>query len=549
MKKSGIIFTLYLVSLICYSQDDVRFYLHQIDENTLSFESPFCMKFFDIENFSQYTLRKNPAFVHFQNKREDSISDLPTIRYKRILAGSFFSCNVNGEYLFHQGKRLAEASLFAAGEQSIANLGTFLGSVSYVSKRHTHALLNYATNPEDYFPYIVSDTLGQGTVSFEDYAIKGGFGFTHKNTHYGIGASYNGVISARLTDPRFSTYTSWLRFDMGIVSRWQHNVYSLRLFPEFNRQNISVKDFRGLGTKYFQFYGFGAWNRKESSAGYNYQRLMTLKGVGLDFAYKRLPVNKKSPDFTVRFLYNFREMNTHEGTNKNLFSTNTHRFKSDVSFAKNRQNLTFYVLFVGDNRIRSGTEYIYENRKVEEENNLYDYVKVASSKMYHQKIYSNTIFLKTVYNISKQQSVHFQGGLNYYHYQERYVLPKKKNKNRTITPIAGIGYRGVFRKNQLTCTLSYLHTKSLENVFKIPDVRSKIVLQQAYIPSLINGAENNALLSELIYAYSLKNKRAIGIQCAFYYKKRTKIPASLSAIAKPQDREQSACNIKLFYLF
>lgn len=552
MKKYSIILLLLFVSIVCDAQSDLSFHLNKYDrkENTYDDITP---QIFDIENAPIYTLKRNPSFVHlYYNKADSALKDYSMKRMdtKNILKALLLYNKTDGDYNFNDGNKSLKGELLASGEIVFQGYGTLYGSASYSSERKENIQLNYATNMMDYYPYIVSDTIGCGKVTFERYEIDGGFGFQHKGFYYGIGGSYKGVSSYKLTDPRLSVYTYWFRFDIGVTKIVKNNLFSLKVYPEFNKQNISVSNYKQQTAKFFQFYGFGAWNKNESKGGYNYGRMMSITGYGIDFAYKKLTANKNSLGYSVNIVYNYRKMDTEEDSFKKLFSSYTHHFKPEITLSKKYNNFHFHLLITGDNNMRDGSEHVYENKKISEEQNLYKPVKVASNDMYNMNSFSNSLLFKTIYNHSLKQSYHLLGGINYSHYEEKYVMPVKRITNQSITPIIGIGYNRVNDKSSIETNLRFSTKIATDNVFNLPQLEEKTSILQAYIPYLIRGEESYTLLAEFAYSYAINHKSSIGGCLSIDYKKRTNAPYINHLFAfKEPNREVSAFKASLFYIF
>ncbi len=561
-KKNYIVLVLLVVSLLCKSQSDLSYQLNRFDKKVSTYED-VSSQIFDIENNYIYILRRNPAFIDLYYNNADSTLNSYQIKRMRpsaILLGSASFDKTNGDHVFYDGNKQFEGSVLAGGEKIIDGLGTLYGSASFSSGRKKNIYSNYATNPSDYYPYLVGDTLGVGDINNEKYEISGGFSFKHKGYYYGLGGTYTGISSSKVTDPRLSVYNSWLRLDFGIAKIIKNNLYSVKIYPELNRQNIDANNYTQKAASYFLYYGFGEWNRKESTIDNAYKKLMTINGIGADITYKRLSTNDNSINYTFNFVYNYRSMNTEDlmGASsltsrayKNLFSSTTHHFSPNFILSKRYKDFLFFLLLTGNNNIRKGTEHVYEKVSSSENNSsLKDYVKVGSNKLYSQNSYSNSAQFKAIYNLSPIRSLHFLGRINYDYYEEKYISPHRRICNQFFTPSIGIGYNSIFNKNSLEINLVFSAKRAIDNVFDLPAVDKETIIQQAYIPYLIRGEDNNTFSSEITYSHSVNQKSKIGSRVSFLYGQRTKAPyiTSLSQFVDP-NRESLRLNLNLFYIF
>lgn len=560
-KKNYIVLVLLVVSLLCKSQSDLSYQLNRFDKKVSTYED-VSSQIFDIENNYIYILRRNPAFIDLYYNNADSTLNSYQIKRMRpsaILLGSASFDKTNGDYVFYDGNKQFEGSVLAGGEKIIDGLGTLYGSASFSSGRKKNIYSNYATNPSDYYPYLVGDTLGVGDINNEKYEISGGFSFKHKGYYYGLGGTYTGISSSKVTDPRLSVYNSWLRLDFGIAKIIKNNLYSVKIYPELNRQNIDANNYTQKAASYFLYYGFGEWNRRESLKDNVYKEQMTISGIGVDIAYKKLRSKDNSIDYTFNIVYNYRNMNTEdrygEGTiretYRNLFTSRTHHFSPNFILLKKHRDFIFILSLAGNNNLRKGTEYVYERVSTSSTNSsLMNYVKVGSNKMYSQNSYSNSVQFKAIYNLSPVRSLHLLGRINHDYYEEKYISPHKRICNQSITPSIGIGYNSIFNKNSLEINLGFSAKRAIDNVFDLPAVDKETIIQQAYIPYLIRGEDNNTFSSEITYSHSVNQKNKIGSRISFLYGQRTKAPyiTSLSQFVD-RERESLKLNLNLFYIF
>lgn len=557
LKKHIIILLLLLSASLAMAQGDANVQLSKAqktydDQRTVS-------QTFNIEYIDWYTLRNNPAFHHYFSQESVNIIEFKNLKDKNSMEASFSTSNTKGEYLFYEGDKQTKGSARASGKMVIDGVGTLFGTASYTNENKKNTMLNYAVNPLNYYPYLVSDTLGMGNQKYETYYVDGGFGFTHRGMYYGVGVTYQGIASSKLTDPRLSIYDSWFKLDFGITKSFKKHLLAAKVYPEFNRQKIAASSSLFEAPSVMQFNGFGTWKATEVKSTQSYDRLLTVNGYGMELTYKRLKEKEDDLGYDFSLKYNHRKMNTEDNsqlgfesnTKLNLFSRNTHHISPSISFNKKLSKVNLTVLLAGNNEISKGTEHIYNSQKVSGEQNLYDYIKVASNQFYTQQNFVNSASFKLVYPTSAANAYHVLARIQHQHYQEKYVFPNKKIENVSLSPSLGIGYNSSFKKNNVAFNLVYTQQFALSNSYDVPNVMNWINIQQSYIPFLIRGEEHYKIESELLYTHSLDNIQSIGAKLDVAYIKRNASTKSENLVTYISERSRSifAFDFKLFYLF
>lgn len=526
---------LWSACLLTYAQNDLSLSLK------LSPESP--------DHKGLFSLRENPALIHWMANDSTFSLGLPSF-HKNIIRSGIYTTKTQGDFLFHQGNHTLAGGAYAFGEKHYTHLGTLYGSVSYVREYNKDVSLNYAINPMDYYPYLVADSLGSGKVRKETYTVKGGFGFNLRKTYLGVYGEYEGIVSSKQTDPKQSAYNSWFRMNAGIATSFKNQIFSAYIQPELNKQHISVGGYKHASVKYFQFYGFGEWSHKESKAGYNYGRMMSIKGVKSNITFKRRLNHIEDFNYQASLSYHFQRMDTEENTYKNLFQANTHQLYGEIILSKRFGKWATYLLYSGDYSIRKGTESIYENKEVSEEQSLYDYTKVGENQLYKLTQSHSNFTLKATNHFSNRQAIEFSLGSKLLYYKETYLSPEKEIMNSIVQPFIDLSYKLRLQKHQMEFYSKWESRLPSSNTFKNPISSDDFMaLQQSYIPFLIRGESAQAFSLQAIHAYTLKNKQRIGTTIGFSYYHRSKKNHESAYQIGYSNRQQTNVNMSIFYLF
>lgn len=523
-----------------YAQGNSGFYLSD-PIPSLSEESAFLL------------LRENPAFVHCM--AEDS--SFKSYEFglnqfygkKNRVRSSFYMTDTNGDYLFYQGNKVAYGGIEAAGEKSYKRLGTLYGSASYMRESNRSVLLNYAIHPENYYPYLVSDTMGLGKMSKEIYRVAGGFGFCHRKVYWGVYGEYEGTVASKLTDPKLSVYDSWFRLRLGMSTLFGTHLFAAYLAPEMNKQNISSGSYKHAAVKYFQFYGFGEWSRKESKAGYDYGRMMGIKGMKANVIVKKKLNQPTDFNYLASFSYHFQRMATEEDSYKNLFIAPTHQIAGFFMCSKKHKHWTSCLIYAGGYSVRNGTENIYENKEVSEDQNLYDYTKVGENKLYKLSESYSKVLLKAICYFRSKHEMHYAIGGQYASYRETYLSPSKEVENQTFSPLVSIACKVNHKNQRLELYTQWEYKFPLLNKFDnpMPLQDNLTIVQQSYIPYLIRGESAHFFTVKAHYGYSLKNRHIIGGNLQFLHQLRTNVKDNYQMGSQYRKQYIFACS--LFYLF
>lgn len=471
---------------------------------------------FDIENTRSYAMYRHPALVGLS---ADTVAP-----YNALVQAAYSNENSDGDYLHYRGNRIWEGSLMAGGEMNVKGIGTLYGHASYGRGKNHGIYQSYAVRPEDYAPYFVSDSVSTGTLTAERYLIEGGLSMSHRDWRYGIGMFYEGIDGSKDTQPRRSVYSYWFRISLSAARITPQWILSAKVWPELSRQSTSasspVQTFRVL-----QFYGFGQWNRKESTTGYSYARDSKISGAGGELLFCTNPATAAAWRITASAAYNFRRLRTEETSFKELFHTSTHHLNHTVSLTGNPWGGTcLSVLLTGEASFRSGQENVYERQRQDEDQSLYDYVKVGSNNLYNCSRGTETLLAKATWNAAATHTFGVLAGVTADWYRERYDMPEMTVENRGLTPQGGVGYTFDNGWYFLDLEVVALYRMATYNRYAVPSsALTQFETAQAYIPYLLRG-ENRWQLQSSLVATRRIGRGQLGASVGAAYGKRTDAP-------------------------
>ena len=493
-------------------------------------------------DYSTMLLRQNPAYRHWFNKTDNKgnlkISNMIEAHYNRSIN--------EGDFLHYYGQNQDNYGIKAAGEH-LYKIGSIYGEAAYSRGQSRDMEYNYCINPELYYPYLVGDTLGRGLYTFEKYTIKGGYGFRTGKNFWGVEAKYEGVVGAKKTAPKISNYDSWIHFNFAYARTFGKALYSFRVYPEFNKQSIRAGEYKKNAVKYFQYYGFGNWNRKESIAGYGMGKQISIRGTGAEFSV-HAPGKLAADNFTVLAGYRYHKMRTEENNYKELFNKDSHDVYAAGIMNWQRKTLECELVLETQNQLNHGTENVYQNIEVSQEHNLYDYFKVGENKLYSLFQSNNRVFAHLKFHVSPRAYVNLVPKVSYTYYKESYKMPHNEIINSALTPELRIGGGVKWKKNSIDGGIQAAYKQPLQNVFDVAFTDAYMFNDLVRIPFEIRGEKSWTGEANLRYQRSLKKRNAIGCSLHWSYLQRMDTPDAC-AQSFYSDRSVHNGEVKVFFLF
>lgn len=464
----------------------------------------------DLENDEAYMVRGNGALIDWM------MNDSATVLFGHIhrpehsvLRMSFDNQNTTGSYIHYDGKRQTFGELLAGGELRIKDVGTLYGMASYKNGSKQGVSLNYNIHPEDYAPYLVSDTLGAHDMHQEVYTVMAGFSFGIGKVQLGADAFYEGIAQASTENPRHSGYSHQMRVGVSGGKVWRRDAVSLKLSPEWSRQSISARSMQE-GVRYFGFYGFGLWNRRESKGGVSYGRMQTLRGVTASASW----MHGGRWNWTLSADYRYRSMHTEESNFKNLFSSVTYRWQQQLLLHRRFRVWELYFRLAAAEHLRDGAENVYEQMIQNEEQGLYDYVKVGTNRLYTRERYTAHFSVKAIRHISLESSVGLVAGADWLHSCERYKSPVMKIQNRMLTVSFGAEYKFRKRKSQWELGVYTHRQQGAGNRYLLPGESTPIEQVTAFIPYQLRGEGHRVFGGSIACSFDVTVRHAIGARLA-----------------------------------
>lgn len=462
----------------------------------------------DIEHTVSYAVRSNTALL--DRILNDSVwaAVQGGATERNVVSGSFANDNTIGQYIHYDGRRKTFGQLLAAGERSMAGRGTLYGMACYRNGNRKDVSLNYAVHPEDYAPYLVSDTLGVSTFRQETYVVQAGYSRGVGPMEVGVDIYYEGVAQSRTHDPRHSNYSHLMRLGLSAGRVWAHQAVSLRIAPEWNRQAISSTSLQD-GVRYFDFYGFGLWNHRETQTAITYGRVQTLRGLMADAAW----LYDGAWQWSANVGYHLRRMNTEEGSSyKNLFASTTHILRQQLHVSHRVDDWQVYMQLTAIQGWRRGEECVYEQQIQDAEQGLYDYVKVATNRLYTYKWMNGDVRVKVLHHISPMASIGLLTAVVYDHSKEGYKVPSMYIDLRTLRSMLATEYKQRRGTLQLELLAYAGMQQGWDCRYSIVGVTNTIQTTMAFIPYQLRGENHQLMGGSIAWGHDLTPNFTLGLR-------------------------------------
>lgn len=466
----------------------------------------------DIEQGGTHMAMATGALVHRLHALGDSSLHRFRQTERNVVRADFCNDNAAGAVVFHQGKRNTRGQLQASGELTMGGRGTLFGAATYSKGQSRGQSLNYAISPQSYAPYFVSDTLGQRTIDTETYRILGGYSRAIGRWSLGLDAVYEGIAHAGKHAPRLSNYAHFVRLGLSGAGSWGRHIVALRLMPEWSRETITANSVME-GVRYFTFYGFGLWNRRESQGSHGYGRMQTIRGIGATATW----LHTGSCPGGLELGGRLRSMNTEENNLKELFSSATQDIcqRLWLNCKVGRNNL--FLQLSSSALLRRGKEHVYENKVQNEEQGLYDYVRVGTNNLYTYRRAHVALCAKIAFPLSPRSTFSLQDAVQWLRSEETYKSPAVSVINQTLSCALKAAYRHACRRSEIEVAVCEDLQGGWGNIFSVVGALTSTQIHMSLTPWQIAGENRRTTACSLSWGHHIDRRKTIGLLCSLAY--------------------------------
>lgn len=460
----------------------------------------------DLENTQAYMARSTVSLLDFLTAKGDTMAFGHLRRPEsNLLSVSVSNANTPGQFLHYEGKRRTFADVLAGGEMHIDGVGTLYGMASYQSGMTTQSSFNYATHPEDVAPYFVSDSVGCSKMQRETYTVMGGYSFRKGKLNFGLEAFYEGIALSRTRNPRLANYSHRINVGFGASLVMPRDIVALRFSPEWSRQSMTATSLQD-GLRFFEFYGFGLWNRRETQGATAYGRQHSFLGLGTEVSW----MHDGSWNWALSASWLRRTMDSEEASFKELFASTTNHMQQQVVVSHGFGSTSLYLQLTAGEHLRKGREAIYQQQVIDADAGLVDYVKVGTNSLYTQNQYDADLRVKVLQAIGTSSSVGLVGSGTYRSYEDRYVSPQMSIKNNVF--VAGVSAEYATRRKgvELETSIGTSVQCGMDNDYGVAGAMNKVQNVMSYVPFLLRGENSHALEGQMRMAFRVSPKLRVG---------------------------------------
>lgn len=553
---------IFIISLLfaSFSWSQTGTLVNRVRENISPSEERFNAIQFDTESKVQRELYANPAFYELLNQKKDSLWK-EQARYKSVLMSGYANGELKGDFLPQEGNKFSDFRLLGAGEYSLAKAGTLFGRVQYVNGSDKNIGWNATRHPEIYAPYISTDSLG-GDYRFEDYSIHGGYSFSIKDLFFGLSGQFRGEQAYRRTDPRAVNNTTWLNVKAGVGQVINNHLWMFDMGYESNKQKMQLRYWRpGQQDRFFVGYGFGLYDVKHSTVSFGYSRMLYMSGFNASLTYKS--PEKKALSALAKIAYKYNHMKTEEASIRDLYSSDTYNIEPKINIHWQVDKQFSLALFLESSiNARKGYENIFEQYKVSNVDNTYDFRQIDTQQNYERTMSSTSGQIKATYQINNHHRLEALGGALLFICEEKYKN-EYKMENRAVEPHIGIGYTFFHKQSEIQLNGIYIKKILLDNEYDV-DIRNSSIqyldFQHAFTPYAYYNSTYSSVNVNATYTYHL-GKSAVGFDLRLMYKtgnrdedtvysKKIGFDSSAPRISQNPDKHDEVWgSASVFYLF
>lgn len=516
MKKYIFLFLFAVVPCFVHAQTET--FINRIQEPLSPSEQRYNLITTDIKSTVQKGLYDNPAFYEMLHQNASLLKG--ERRKKAAVLSGYANGELNGDFLPTEGNKFEDFRVLGTGEYSLDSVGTLFGTVQYSRGKHENIGWNTVRYPDLYLPYITTDSIG-GNFNYESYMVKGGYAFKLNKIFLGINGHFKGEQAHRKTDPRAVNNTTWLNVNVGAGYIFNKHVLLLNAGYERNKQHVSLRYWRpGQQDRFWVAYGFGLYDTKHSTVSFGYSRMYYITGGNAAISY--LSPTDKAVTVNARLAYKYNHLKTEETDIRDLYFSKTHYFQPVININWNPQTaFSFHLLLSSNTNLRNGHENIFEQYKVDEVNNVYDFRLIDTRQNYKKQESENLGQLKVSYNITKGHTVSILGGANLSYKKETYKENNHKISTTAILPHIGAGYQLTARKSEFDFNTLYINKQMLSDTYDVNILNTSVKhidFQHAFTPYAFNNSTFSCININTTYVYHF-SKMDVGINCKLMFKR------------------------------
>ena len=480
-------------------------------------ETRFNSSFDDMDTRRLSQLYSNPVYCEWVNTAD---SLMERSRYRSGVYTGYTNGKEKGDFLPYEGNGYNDYRIGATGEYALRFYGTLYGSAQYSRGKHKNIGWNAMRYPELYTPFISTDSIG-GDFLYEDYLIKGGYGFTLGKWKLGVNGSFHGEQAHRKTDPRALNNTTWLNIGVGLSRMWGGHLFMAQGQFGRNKQHMQLRYWRpGEQDRFFVCYGFGLYDVHQSGVSFGYSRMYYIKEGEARFTYQS-PLDRPFRVY-ASLGYEYDRMKTEETDIIDLYYSKTNTFLPTLQLDwQPSRSWDFSLCVDGRLDFRKGFENIFERYQSDVNNNIYDYRLIDTRQHYFHDKANLLGQLRVRYHINAHHLVGLVGGVSSYYRKEKYDLDDYEIKNVTLFPHGRFDYLMHIKNNEFTFSCLYGKQLNIDDSYQVDLVNKSIEhldFQHAFAPYAYYSSTFSSLQLSTSYVYHFK-RCALGANLKFMYTK------------------------------
>ena len=448
----------------------------------------------------------NPTYRHWAYQNDSTGPKYSAVAYTTYSANA-----TKGDFLPFEGNAGHDFRAGAQGSYSTAHSGTLAGTIQYARGKNKNIGWNATRMPEDYFPYISTDSTG-GDYQFDTYYAEGSYAFNLRRWIVGAKASFHGEQAYRVSDPRALNNTTWLKFNAALSRILKGRLLMAQIGYARNKQHMQLRYWRpGEQNRFFVCYGFGLYDVRQSAVSFGKSRMYYIHQCNAKIQYISTAV--KNWELHASIGYAYEDMKTEESDIYNLYEARTRIITPllDVTY-QSHPRWKFALAARGRFKNRKGYENIIEEYLIDKANNIYDFRIIDTQQNYNLQ--------EQQIDLTASAQHHFKNGMAWVQGGTRMEFHEQSYKNgnymfnvRTQTPHAKVGASLFNDKNTVECSLLYgrqILGGHNYDVNLVNSLKPHLDFQHAFTPYAYRACELNLWALDATYLRRF-TKFAIGL--------------------------------------
>ncbi|MFD1605455.1 DUF6850 family outer membrane beta-barrel protein [Flavobacterium artemisiae] len=401
----------------------------------------------------------SPA-VHFSNAYFVNPANTPFSRqYSLSELSTGYQTTSEQTSIQQLGNRMNQFLVNVQSFYKINSENTVFGKAYYKNGKRKNVHWNESSDYQMIYPYVTADSIG-GTISFEEYAFKGGYAKSFSKTTFGIAADYRALLEYRDVDPRPKNTVSDLKVQVGIAQNiGSHYVVGTSFEIQKYTQSNALKFFSELGAPaIYHMTGMGVYNNLLT--GNKMSSFYDGRGYGANL--QLFPKYQNGFILSIGYHHFDYEKIMTEFQNLIASSLLEKRFDGELAYLNKSEKRIWGTKIQAFYTDRIGTENIFDNKSTT------SYIKISDADKYSNQV-TSIAFSGMYYIPDPELSWSVSPVFNLKNTVEKYIDPLRKMDITQAIGRLDFTASKLLSKSLISILASFEYNKALNSKMSLQD--------------------------------------------------------------------------------